>query len=186
MAFRHLGAFGDFSSDAQAEPQVMGAVSADFDDRYEAEYHRRMLGKLGLPTAASVHASELVKAARAVLQQASIGLHEFFSELAVGLSKHEEAAVASNTNFADTAQALAPRAWQRFEALYADAHRAQLSSTQGEQEAMALVRVRASVVPVDMGSGVVEHVCQAVEAGDDWTPFRSLIRDLRGGACEAF
>ena len=95
--------------------------------------------------------------------------------------------VLSDCELEEVAAGLALREWEAFQAAYSKRLRRELgwSPRNGQQEtaAGAIAAVRREclcrLLPVDMGSGVVEEVWRKIKTDGDWGPFDGLVEALQ-------
>ena len=129
--------------------------------------------------------STLAQATRALLRRGSICMHDFFvalrDRMCIEWATIPEQ-VLRGCSFEECATSLAAKEWAVFKRCYAARLRLQVRGGSSEAEDTLLESVRAEcsrwLLPVDMGSGVVEEVCRSISLEGEWGPFDALMRDL--------
>ena len=148
----------------------------------------------------------LARATRQLLWRGSICLHDFFSAVRDGACVDwvdTPGQVLRGCNFEACARSLAPKEWEAFQRCYAARLQLAISQTPGqsfekdancsasdegrhrcsqvEDSVIASVRAECSrwLLPVDLGSGVVETTCRNILEQGVWQPFDDLISALQ-------
>lgn len=136
----------------------------------------------------------LAQATRALLRRGSICMHDFFVALRDGMCIQWATIpeqVLRGCSFEECATSLAPKEWAVFQRCYSARLRLRLQarsemapahggSSVAEDTVLESVRAECSrwLLPVDMGSGVVEEACRSIALEGDWGPFDALMSEL--------
>lgn len=144
---------------------------AQFDARYESEYQKLMLQKLGFIELPISLAEELLTETIKLLRQTNIGYHQFFAELAQGFNygwQQESQLILENAVFTKEIGG-------RWRNLY------QLCLNKLPEAEIKAVGDRLSQANAQTAllRPVIESVWQPITEADDWQPFYNLLSKIQ-------
>ncbi|HEY9761087.1 MAG TPA: YdiU family protein [Trichocoleus sp.] len=165
-------------------PQAeMDAALAQFRDRYSAEYHKRMLKKLGfemqLPSAV---AEALLTQTLELLAGVEVGYHDFFRELTRQFSPEWRSD--ANNVFASTLEASDQAAADLLTQWQLTYHRC-LNELPNEAMNAVSECLRQTNPEIVLLRPEIEAIWEPITVGDDWQPFYALLKRVQSPFIQA-